>query len=96
MRNNYQKSDVRKEAIALKYDQDAQIAPKVIAKGKGVIANNILESAEENNIPIQQDPTLIELMSGLNINDAIPEELYKAVAEVFAFVYQLDKNYHQN
>lgn len=88
----HQPDDSRKEAIALKYRQDSQDAPTVIAKGKGMIAENILEKAKENEIPIQQDPTLIGLLGQLSINESIPEELYKAVAEVFAFVYRLDRN----
>jgi len=82
---------IRKEAVALSYEAMKNDAPKVIAKGKGIVADNILEKAKENNIPIQEDPTLIELLSKLNINDRIPEELYQAVAEVFAFVYRTDK-----
>ncbi len=81
----------RKEAVALSYEAKKNDAPKVIAKGKGIVADNILEKAKENNIPIQEDPTLIELLSKLNITDSIPEELYQAVAEVFAFVYRTDK-----
>lgn len=81
----------RKEAVALSYEATKNDVPKVIAKGKGIVADNILEKAKENNIPIQEDPTLIELLSKLNINDSIPEELYQAVAEVFAFVYRTDK-----
>ncbi|MGG7618835.1 FlhB-like flagellar biosynthesis protein [Robertmurraya sp. GLU-23] len=81
----------RKEAVALSYEATKSEAPKVIAKGKGIVADNILEKAKENNIPIQEDPTLIELLSKLNINDSIPEELYQVVAEVFAFVYRTDK-----
>lgn len=82
---------IRKEAVALSYEATKNDTPKVIAKGKGIVADNILERAKENNIPIQEDSTLIELLSKLNINDSIPEELYQAVAEVFAFVYRTDK-----
>lgn len=82
----------RTEAIALKYDQQKDVAPKVIAKGKGVIAEQILEAAKELNIPVQKDPSLAELLGKLDINQSIPDELYSAVAEVFAFIYQLDRN----
>ncbi|MFS0782322.1 EscU/YscU/HrcU family type III secretion system export apparatus switch protein [Bacillus sp. 1P06AnD] len=84
-------TDKRKEAIALKYDSDQDASPKLIAKGKGKIADSILERAKENHIPIQEDPTLAELLGKLNINESIPPELYEAVAEVFAFIYKLDK-----
>lgn len=83
----------RKEAVALTYQPEKSDAPKVIAKGKGKIAENILETAAENGIPIQEDPSLVELLGKLDINESIPEELYQAVAEVFAFVYRLDKEH---
>jgi flagellar biosynthesis protein len=86
------KENKRTEAIALKYDQNKDLAPKVVAKGKGKIAENILEKAQEFDIPVQKDPSLAELLGNLNINETIPDELYGAVAEVFAFIYKLDQN----
>lgn len=85
-----EKNVEQKKAIALRYAESDQ-APIVLAKGTGKAAEKILEKAEENNIPVQQDPTLAELLGQLNINEAIPEELYGAVAEVLAFIYQIDK-----
>ncbi|BDH61123.1 hypothetical protein CD30_01840 [Ureibacillus massiliensis 4400831 = CIP 108448 = CCUG 49529] len=84
----------RKEAIALTYQPSENSGPKVIAKGKGKIAENILERATLHDIPIYEDPNLVELLGQLDLNDAIPEDLYQAVAEVFAFIYRLDKEYH--
>ncbi|WP_088005910.1 EscU/YscU/HrcU family type III secretion system export apparatus switch protein [Indiicoccus explosivorum] len=81
----------RKEAVALSYSQDRFDAPKVTAKGKGLIAENILEKAKENGVPIQEDPALVALLGQLDTNEAIPEELYQAVAEVFAFIYRADR-----
>ncbi|MCM3237739.1 EscU/YscU/HrcU family type III secretion system export apparatus switch protein [Heyndrickxia oleronia] len=86
MKQNYE----RKQAIALQYQSDKQKAPTVIAKGKGLIADQIIDTAKEKQIPIQEDRNLVELLGQLNINESIPEELYEAVAEVFAFVYRLD------
>ncbi|MGP4075590.1 EscU/YscU/HrcU family type III secretion system export apparatus switch protein [Halobacillus sp. K22] len=83
----------RKEAIALSYQSENEEAPKVVAKGRGYIADNILEKAKDNRVPIQEDSTLVELLSELNINEQIPEELYHVVAEVFAFIYKTDKDY---
>ncbi|WP_419883815.1 EscU/YscU/HrcU family type III secretion system export apparatus switch protein [Peribacillus sp. B-H-3] len=80
----------RKEAIALKYDTEKNSAPVIVAKGKGKTAENIFEKAKEFNIPVQEDPSLVELLGKLDINTAIPEELYQAVAEVFAFIYKID------
>lgn len=82
---------IRKEAVALHYDSEQLDAPKVVAKGKGLIADNILEKARENHIPIQEDASLVELLGKLDINENIPEDLYQAVAEVFAFVYRINR-----
>ncbi|MGM9924148.1 MAG: EscU/YscU/HrcU family type III secretion system export apparatus switch protein [Bacillus sp. (in: firmicutes)] len=81
----------RKEAVVLTYDPDKDAAPKVIGNGKGKIAESIINAAKANNIPIQTDPSLVELLGKLNINESIPVELYEAVAEIFAFIYQVDK-----
>lgn len=83
----------RRQAAALSYEQGQQ-APKVTAKGKGLVAHNIIDRAKEHNVPIIEDASLVELLTQLNINESIPEELYEAVAEVFAFVYQIDKKLH--
>lgn len=88
-------NDNRKEAVALSFDPSQGDAPKVLAKGKGLIADNILKKAEANDIPIQEDPNLVQLLGQLDLNESIPEELYQAVAEVFAFIYQLDKKQGQ-
>lgn len=83
----------RKEAVALSYDQNSSEAPKVVAKGKGKIAESIIDKAKEFDVPIQEDPSLIEILGQLNIDESIPEELYKAVSEVFAYIYQLDREH---
>lgn len=81
----------RKAAVALGYHPESNESPRVIAKGKGLVAEQILERAKENNVPIQEDSSLVEVLGQLELNERIPEELYKAVAEVFAFIYRLDK-----
>lgn len=85
------KQPVRKAAVALSYNPTNSDVPKVIAKGKGQVAEKILEQAEIHNIPVQQDPNLVQLLGQLDLNQSIPEELYQAVAEVFAFIYKLDQ-----
>lgn len=82
----------RKKAAALRYDTEADEAPKLVAAGKGYLADSIVEKAETNQVPVLEDASLAALLSELNINETIPEELYQAVAEVFAFIYQADKN----
>ncbi|ABZ84750.1 flhb domain protein, putative [Heliomicrobium modesticaldum Ice1] len=79
-------------AVALRYDPSADAAPKVIATGKGHLARKILEIAREKEIPVYEDPTLVQLLSKLDLGVEIPPELYRMVAEVLAFVYRLDKD----
>ncbi|WP_100404496.1 EscU/YscU/HrcU family type III secretion system export apparatus switch protein [Bacillus solitudinis] len=84
--------DKKKQAIALRYDPKNQDSPKVTAKGRGLVAEEIVQRAKEHQIPIQEDPTLVTLLSQLEINQTIPPELYEVVAEVFAFIYRIDRN----
>jgi flagellar biosynthesis protein len=84
---------VRKEAVALSYDAKNGAGPKITAKGKGKIAENILAQAALNDVQIHEDPNLVQLLGQLDLNESIPEELYQAVAEVFAFIYQLDRQF---
>lgn len=86
----------RKEAVALRYRANHDETPQVIAKGKGIIAENLIEKAKEHQVPIKEDPSLVTLLSELKLNQSIPEELYQAVAEVFAFIYHADKLANQN
>jgi len=85
-----------KTAAALKIPDNNGNAPILIAKGKGPDAEQICKLAEENGIPIQQDPTLVGLLGQLDINEAIPDELFEAVAEIFAFIYRLDQNMNES
>ena len=85
-------TDRRKmRAIALKYDIGKSRAPRIIATGKGVIAEKILKVAEENKIPFFEDKSLTDLLAKLELDVEIPPELFTLVAEVLAVVYQMDK-----
>ncbi|RYG73887.1 EscU/YscU/HrcU family type III secretion system export apparatus switch protein [Lentibacillus lipolyticus] len=86
-------TEKRQKAVALRYDLEREQAPKVTATGKSLVAADIIQKAKENNVPVQEDESLVELLAQLNINETIPEELYQAVAEVFAFVYQIDQQW---
>jgi flagellar biosynthesis protein len=77
-----------KKAVALKYERNKDSAPKVVAKGKGVIAEKIIEVAKQHGVYLKEDPTLVEVLSGLELYEEIPEELYKVVAEIFVLIYQ--------
>ncbi len=74
-------------AVALHYD--GKNAPTVLAKGAGEIARQILALAEKHHIPLHEDPELIALLSQLDLGEEIPENLYRAVAQVIAFAYFL-------
>ncbi|MFC4023167.1 EscU/YscU/HrcU family type III secretion system export apparatus switch protein [Oceanobacillus longus] len=84
-------TEKRNKAAALRYDQKKNPVPTVTAQGKGLVADEIIKKARENEVPILEDASLVELLSELNINETIPEELYQAVAEVFSFIYHADK-----
>ncbi|MDN4073455.1 EscU/YscU/HrcU family type III secretion system export apparatus switch protein [Fictibacillus terranigra] len=77
-------------AAALSYRKN-MAAPKLTVKGTGKTAEKILSAAQQNNIPIQRDPSLVALLSKLEINEKIPQELYEVAAEIFAFLYHVDQ-----
>lgn len=79
-----------KQAIALEYDPSDE-APRVIASGKGALAERIIEKAKEADVPIHRDDKLADTLSRLEIGDMIPPELYEVVAEILVFVDSMDK-----
>jgi flagellar biosynthesis protein len=87
------KTDEMIVAAAIKYDNQTDAAPKVIAKGRGAIAEKIIELAQKNGVAIKSDPALVQILSKLDIDEQIPVELYKAVAEILAFVYSANNRY---
>lgn len=80
-----------KKAVALRYDHQKESAPRVIAKGKGESAENIIKIAELHNLPIRKDEDLVELLSKVELDREVPEKLYVAVAEVFSFIYKITR-----
>ncbi len=84
-----------KKAVALKYAPEHESAPKVTAKGKGMTAEQIIQKARVHGVPIQEDPSLVEVLSKLDLNQEIPPELYHLVAEVLAFLYKSDRRIQQ-
>lgn len=83
------------QAVAVLYDEKESDSPKIVASGKGTVAEKIIEIAREADIHIQEDPNLAELLSKVPIGDEIPVELYQTVAEVLAFVYQVNEKFKQ-
>lgn len=84
-------NDIRKKtAVALTYDPGDD-APRVVASGKGRLAERIIEKAVESNVPLHQDGKLAETLAKLEIGDMIPPELYEVVAEILVFVDSLER-----
>ena len=83
-------TESRRRAIALRYDTDRDNAPRIVAKGAGHVAERILALAREAGVHIHEDPDLVAVLSKLDVDTYIPEELYRAVAEILAFVYRLN------
>lgn len=80
-----------RKAVALKYEPDKDRAPRVTAKGGRAVAERIIELARKEGIPIQEDPNLVAALMTLDFQEEIPPQLYKAVAEILAFVYRLNR-----
>jgi FlhB-like protein len=80
--------NIKKSAVALRYE-DGDHAPRILAKGKGRLAEIILRIARENGVTIEENGALSEALMSFEVGDYIPEELYEAVAKILAFVYSL-------
>lgn len=81
-----------RKAVALRYDHQKNQAPRVLAKGSGYVADQIIQAAQQYGIPLVQDPVAGDLLSRVDLGMEIPPEFYQAVAEVLAFVYNLNNN----
>ena len=84
------KNEKIKEAAALQYEHGDK-APKVVALGKGKVAENIIRTADENDVPIHKDPELAHMLNLLELGEEIPPELYEVVAQILIFVSDLDR-----
>ena len=80
-----------RQAAALRYAQGKDAAPRLMAKGKGAVADRILEIARRKGIPIREDRELVQVLASLDLYQEIPSELYKAVAEILVFLYSLNQ-----
>ena len=84
--------DKSPKAVALKYDTKKDLAPRIIAKGRGNMAEKIIEVAKAHNVPLYEDKNLVQILEALELETEIPPGLYRAVAEVLAFIYRLNGN----
>jgi flagellar biosynthesis protein len=71
-------------AVALRYEKPG--APRVVAKGRGEVGQRIIEAARANGVPLEANPALAEALAQVELDHAIPEALYRAVAEVLIFI----------
>lgn len=85
-----QRNEQVREAIALAYQQ-TDAAPRVVAKGKGLIAEQIIAKAREHGVYVHESPELVALLTQVDIDQSIPPQLYMAVAELLAWLYQLEQ-----
>ena len=90
-----QPPDRQDKAVALLYDKKTGDAPRVVAGGKGLVAQKIIETAREAGVHIHEDPDLVELLSKVPLGQEIPEELYQTIAEVLAFVYRVNEQFKE-
>ena len=84
-----------KKAVSLQYEPHTHEAPIVTAKGQGIVAEKIIEVAKKHNIPIKDDPDLVEILSQLELEEQIPPPVYQVVAEILSFIYHLNKKYQE-
>jgi len=82
-----------KKAVALRYIPALDRAPRVTAKGSGLLAQKIIELAREHGIPLKEDPVLIQILSQLDFYQEIPPSIYVVVAEILAFVYSVNNRW---
>ncbi|ODT72928.1 MAG: hypothetical protein ABS75_01515 [Pelagibacterium sp. SCN 63-23] len=84
--------DIRALAVALQYEQGSREAPRVVAKGRGLLAEKIVALAEENGVVIEANPVLAEALTGVELDETIPVELYEAMAVVIGYVLRQSRN----
>ena len=82
---------IKQRAVALQYNPEEH-APKVVAKGKGIIAERIIKEAEESDVAVYKDEELVKELTKMEIGEHIPPELYEVVAQVLIFISDLDKS----
>lgn len=89
-------ADNVRKAAAVSYRPDKDAAPRVTASGRGAIAEKILDTAQAAGVPVREDPALAEILARLDPGEEIPAETYRAVAEILAFLYRMDRGRNVN
>ncbi len=89
------KKDDLRMAASIRYDKKKDEAPRLTAKGRGILADKIIELARKHDVPIKEDPALVSILCRLDIDEEIPSDLYRAIAEILAFVYSANERYRE-
>ncbi len=84
------KETMKRKAVALSYDEEKNAAPVIVASGSGYMADKIVEVADENGIPVYEDNSLATLLTQLDLGSEVPEELYQAVVDIYAYFLKFD------
>jgi len=79
------------EAVAVRYDPQKESAPRIVAKGRGQIAEKIIELAKASGVPVHSDPDMTRLLAAVELFDEVPPVLYAAVAEILVWVYRANQ-----
>jgi flagellar biosynthesis protein len=90
MAKSSKKVNAIKQAVALRYDQEKDAVPRVVASGRGNLAERIISTAREHGVEVHEDPDLVAMLTKLQVDEYIPEKLFLAVAEVMAYVYRVN------
>lgn len=80
-----------KRAAALSYEKETDAAPRLVAKGRGVIAEKMIALATDHEVPLYEDRELVQILEAMDLNTEIPPKLYQAIAEVLVFIYKLNR-----
>ncbi len=80
-------------AAVIRYDENSEKGPQIVAHGKGHIANQIIDLAKKNNIHMQEDPLLVENLLDMDLGDNIPPQLYAVMAEILLLIEEMEKNH---
>lgn len=86
---------MNKKAVALRYDENKNVAPIIVASGLGYMAERIVEMANENGVPVYEDNSLATVLTQLDLGTAIPEELYQAIVEIYTYFLKYSPKYKE-
>jgi flagellar biosynthesis protein len=91
-----QRKNIRKSAVAIQYDRKTMSAPRLVGKGRGIVAERLIALAKEHGVPIVEDKLLVETLDKLNLNQEIPAELYQVIAEILVAVYKAETTFKKS